>query len=168
MTYAALLTEPNTLLRWRKLRLLKERQDMRGWLEHLPLWPTTLVMTFLFAFLVLLTSQDVHTLQGRLDFLQPQHALTLALMLLRDACILLFFTFAPNSKRAVGATMLYLLVLNFLLPFLAGIAGLSAVRYFFLPFEATYAPWSSVLVMAIHAAIAIGLVNWRLRNPERS
>jgi hypothetical protein len=167
MTYAALLTEPNTLLRWRKLRLLKERQDMRGWLEHLPLWPATLVLSFLFALLVLLTSQDVYTAYGSLDYLQPQHALTLALMLLRDACILLFFAFAPNSKRAVGAAMLYLLVLNILLPFLAGVAGLHALRYFFLPFDTAYVPWSSVLVMAIHAAIAIGLVNWRLRTAEQ-
>jgi hypothetical protein len=167
MTYAALLTEPNTLLRWRKLRLLQQRQDQRGWLEHLPLWPTTLMLSFLFAFLVVLTSHDMHSEYGRMDYLHPQHALTLALMLLRDACILLFFAFAPNSKRAVGAAMLYLLVLNMLLPFLAGVAGLDALRYFFLPFEASYDPWSSVLVMTIHTAIAISLVNWRLRNVEQ-
>jgi hypothetical protein len=167
MTYAALLTEPNTLLRWRKLRLLKERRDMRGWLEHMPLWPATLVLSFLFALLVWLTSQDVYAAYGSVDYLHPQQAFTLALMLLRDACILLFFAFAPNSKRAVAAAMLYLLVLNILLPFLAGVAGLHALRYFFLPFDAAYPPWSSVLVMAIHAAIAIGLVNWRLRTAEQ-
>lgn len=167
MTYAALFTEPNTLLRWRKLRLLQERQDRRGWLEHLPLWPTTLLLSFLFAFLVVLTSHDVLTGHSRVDFLQPQHALTIALMLLRDACILLLFAFSPNSKRAVGTALLYLLVLNMLLPFLAGVAGLGALRYFFLPFDATYDPWSSVLVMTIHTAIAFGLVNWRLRNTEQ-
>ena len=58
-------------------------------------------------------------------FLQPQQALAVALMLLRDACILLFFAFAPNSKRAVGAAMLYLVVLNMLLPFLADVADLN-------------------------------------------
>ncbi len=88
-------------------------------------------------------------------------------MLLRDACILLFFAFAPNSKRAVGATMLYLLVLNMLLPFLAGVAGLEDMRYLLLPFDAPYDPWSSVLIMTIHTFIAIGLVNWRLRNVEQ-
>lgn len=167
MTYAALFTEPNTLLRWRKLRLLQARQDRRGWLEHLPLWPSTLVLSFLFAFLVVLTAQDTHSEYGRTDFLQAPHALTIALMLLRDACILLFFAFARNSKRAVGATMLYLLVLNILLPFLAGVAGLEDLRYLFLPFDAPYDPWSSVLIMTLHTFIAIGLVNWRLRNVEQ-
>jgi len=137
MTYAALFTEPNTLLRWRKLRLLQQRGDSRGWLEHLPVWPTTLALSF-----------------------------TFALMLLRDACILLFFSFAPNGKRAVGAAMLYLLVLNMLLPFLAEVAGLDALRFFFLPFEAAYDSWSSVPVMAAHAAIALWFVRWRLRKVE--
>lgn len=167
MTYAALLTEPSTLLRWRKLRLLQEKEDWRGWLEHLPLWPTTLALTFLFAFLLLLTSGNERIEPGRMDFLQPQHALAVALMLLRDACILLFFAFAPNSKRAIGAAVLYLVVINMLLPFLAGVADLKTLRYFFLPFEAGHDPWSSVLIMTIHAAIAIGLVNWRLRNTEQ-
>lgn len=167
MTYAAMFTEPNTLLRWRKLRLLQEGQDTRGWLENLPLWPTTLALSFLFALLVVLTSHDVHAGHGRMDFLQPPHALTIALMLLRDACILLFFAFSPNSKRSVGAAMLYLFVLNLLLPFLASVAGLDLVRYFFLPFQGDYDPWSSVLVITLHTGIAIWLVNWRLRNSEQ-
>ncbi len=168
MTYVALLTEPTTLLRWRKLRLLQNKEDWRGWLEHLPLWPTTLALTFLFAFLLLLTSGNESIEHGRMDFLQSQHALALALMLLRDACILLFFAFAPNSKRAISAAVLYLLVINMLLPFLAGVADLKDVRYFFLPFEAGHDPWSSALIMTIHAAVAIGLVNWRLRTTEKS
>jgi len=167
MSYAALLTEPNTLLRWRKLRLLQDKEDWRGWLEHLPLWPTTLLLSFLFALLILFTSGDGLTGHPGMNDLQPQRALTIALMLLRDACVLLFFSFAPNSKRAVGAAMLYLFVLNMLLPFLAGVADLQAVRYFFLPFEAGHDPWSGVLVMTIHAIIAIGLVNWRLRTAEQ-
>lgn len=166
MSYAALLTEPNTLLRWRKLRMLQQKEDWRGWLENLPLWPTTLALSFVFAALVLFTADEGYPMHTRMDYLQPQHALTVALMLLRDACVLLFFSFAPNSRRAVGAAMLYLVVLNLLLPFLAGVAELDAVRYFFLPFEAGHDPWSSVLVMTIHTGIAIGLVNWRLRNAE--
>jgi drug/metabolite transporter superfamily protein YnfA len=167
MTYIALFTEPSTLLRWRKLRLLQAREDWRGWLEHLPLWPTTLVLTFLFAILIMLRSDEVSMGHGGLDFLQPQHTFALALMLLRDTCILLFFSFSPNSKRALGAAALYLVVLNLLLPFLAGVAGLDYLRYFFLPFVAGHDPWSSVLIMTLHAAVAIGLVNWRLRTAEQ-
>ncbi len=168
MTYAALFTEPSTLLRWRKLRLLQERGDSRGWLEHLPVWPTTLALSFAFALMVVLTSSGTQDEFSPVNMLQPQYAFTIALMLLRDACILLFFSFAPNGKRAVGATMLYLLVLNMLLPFLAEVAGLETLRYFFLPFEASYDSRSSVPVMAVHAAIALWLVRWRLRNAERT
>lgn len=167
MSYIAMFTEPNNLLRWRKLRLLQEKEDWRGWLEHLPLWPTTLVLSFMFAFLIVLTSHNINAEQVQTNFLHPQHALTIALMLLRDTCVLLFFAFAPDSKRAVGAALLYLVVLNLLLPFLAGIAGLDLVRYFFLPFEGDYDPWSSVLVMTVHTGIAFGLVNWRLRNANQ-
>lgn len=168
MTYAAMFSEPSTLLRWRKLRLLQSKEDWRGWLENLPLWPTTLALSFLFAFLVVLTAHDMHTGHGRMDFLQPQHAITLALMLLRDACVLLFFSFAANSKRSLATAILYLAVLNMLLPFLAGVAGLDALRYFFLPFQEANDPWSSVLVMTIHTGIAIALVNWRLRTSEQA
>ncbi len=164
MTYITLFSEPNSLLRWRKLRLLRSREDWRGWFEHLPLWPTTLALTFLFALLLVLTADSGPMLLERMDALQPPHALAFALMLLRDACILLVFAFSPNSKRAAGAAMLYLIVLDMLLPFLAGVADLDTLRYFFLPIEAGHDPWSSVLVMTIHAGIALGLVNWRLRT----
>lgn len=164
MTYIALCTEPNTLLLWRRLRLLQEKQDSRGWLEYLPLWPTTLVLTFLFAVLLLLTSSE--SSEMILRFIQPPHALAFALMVMRDACILLFFSFAPNSKRAVSVTVLYLVVLDLLLPFLAGVAGLDAVRYFFAPFISEHDPWSSTLIMALHTAIAMGLVRWQLRRQQ--
>lgn len=168
MTYAALISELNTLLRWRKLRLLQHRQDWRNWLENLPLWPTTLLMSFLFAVLIVLTDSEEFAGYDGLNFFQPSQALTIAFMLLRDTCALLFFSFAKNNKRAVSATMLYLIVLNLLLPLLTGIADLKTVRFFLLPFEAGHAPWSSVLIMILHAASAIALVNWRLRNAEQA
>ena len=134
----------------------------------MPLWPTTLVLTFLFAFLLMLGSQDTQATFDGIELSQPSYAITLALMLLRDACILLFFAFGPNSRRAVGAAALYLLLLDALLPFLARIAGLDTLRYFFLPFEGGEVPWGSALVMTVHVAIAIGLVNWRLRMSEEA
>jgi hypothetical protein len=162
LTYAALFSEPNTLQLWRKLRMLQARQDWRNWLESLPLWPTTMLLSFIFAILIQFAPSDSFPKQLGID--SSLQSFTLVLMLLRDACILLFFTLAPNSKRALGATMLYLLVLNLLLPFLASIAGQDSVRYFLLPFDTKHAPWSGILIIAIHAAIAIALVNWRLRN----
>lgn len=167
MTYTALISEPNTLLRWRKLRLLQRSRDWRGWLEHLPLWPTTLLASFLFALLIVLTGGEELANYGHMDSFQPQQALTITIMLLRDACVLLFFSFAKNNKNAVGAAVLYLIVLNLLLPLLTGIADLRTVRYLILPFETGHAPWSGVFIMILHVAFAIGLVNWRLRRARR-
>ncbi len=165
MTYVGLLTEPNTLLRWRKLRLLQTEGNWRGWLEHLPLWPASLALALLFALLMQLipqTEHSGHTMHPSL--MPPQYALVIATMTLRDACVLLFFSFSNNSKRAVGTAMLYLFVLNVLLPLLASIAGLQTARYFLMPFEAGHDPWSGVLIMTIHITIAIALINWRLRS----
>ena len=168
LSYVTLFSEPASLIRWRKLRLLQSRQDSLGWLEHLPLWTTTLVLSFVFAVLLTLTAGSGETGAWSADFLQPQYALTFALMLLRDACILLFFAFSPDNNRVVAVTMLYLVVLNFLLPFMASVAHLDSLRYFFMPVDATHNAWSSLLVMLIHVAIAIGLVNWRLKQAEQT
>lgn len=166
MTYTALIGEPNTLLRWRKLHLLQSNQDWRGWLEYLPLWPTTLLMSFLFALLLVFTDELDSAGLARMNFIQASQALTVAFMLLRDTCVLLFFSFAKNNKSAAGAAVLYLIVLNLLLPLLTDIADLKTLHYFILPFEAGHAPWSGALIMALHSAVAFGLVNLRLRNAE--
>jgi hypothetical protein len=166
MTYLALFTESNNLLRWRKLELLRQKKDPRGWLENLPLWPTTLALSLIFACLVVITTVDVNKVTYA--DLYPQHAITLVLMTLRDACVLLFFAFSPNNKRALGAAILYLFVLNVLLPFFATVANLESLRYFLLPFGTSADPWSSVLVMTIHAALAVWLVSWRLRQSKQA
>ena len=150
LTYAALFTEPTDLLVWHRLRLRRDARDFCGLFEHLPLWPTTLPLAFLFA----LVPQPLNDL--------PVEPLVLALMLLRDACIVLFFTFSAHTRRIMGASLLYLAVIDLLLPFLAHAAGQDMIGYFFLPIGSDHAPWSSVLVMSLHCAVAISLLRWRL------
>ncbi|MFZ4699870.1 MAG: hypothetical protein ACOYMG_07435, partial [Candidatus Methylumidiphilus sp.] len=89
--------------------------------------------------------------------------LGLALMLLRDICVFLFFTLASDAKRAFGAALFYLIVIDMVLPFLAQVAGLSYLRHLLLPVDLVN-PWNSVFIMAIHAGIAFGLLWWRLGN----
>lgn len=165
MSYAALFTEPVSLLRWHKLRLLLARRERRRWLEHLPMWPGTVLLGLLFALLIAASSGG--PLQAAPGMLPPL-ALTLALMLVRDACILLFFAFARRARPAAGVTLLYLLVLDFLLPFLADVAGLESLRYLLQPFEYTNAAWSSPLIMSLHVLIAVGLVSWRLKQTAQA
>ncbi len=165
LTYFALFSEPNTLLLWRKLRILQRNQEWRSWLEHLPVWTTTLVLSLVFATLSYVLIPIPH---GSDIPLQPIHAFALILMLLRDVCIVLFFAFSTNSKSAAGKTMLFLILLDLLLPFLASVAGLSELFFFFMPIPTpmtiSHPAWNSVLVMASQAATALVLVNWRLRT----
>jgi hypothetical protein len=164
MTYAALFTEPTGLLVWNKLNLRLQARDWRGWLEHLPLWPTTLVMALCFA----LSAEA--SLPPQLPHFVPllQEPFSMALMLLRDSCIVLFFSFAANARRAIGTAALYLFVIDFLLPFLFKVAGLDTLSYFFLPTGLRYSTTTDILVMAIHVAIAVGAVAWRVRSQKQS
>ncbi|MDD2721977.1 MAG: hypothetical protein PHH47_11785 [Gallionella sp.] len=168
MSYAALFTETNSLLRWNKLRLLQARQQWRGWLEHLPMWPGTVALCLLFALLLAAASGGMPETITALTPLQGPQALTLALMLVRDAGILLFFSFAQRARRAVGITLLYLLVLDMLLPFLANVAGIEALRYFLQPLDFAVISWNSPLIMSLHALIAVGLVAWRLKQSTQA
>ncbi len=162
MTYLALITEPTGLLVWQRLKRRQESGDWRGWLEKLPLWPTTLVLAFIFAALASANSMG----WSDMPMLNPLFGLAplgLALMLLRDICVFLFFTLASDAKRAFGAALFYLIVIDMVLPFLAQVAGLSYLRHLLLPVDLVN-PWNSVFIMAIHAGIAFGLLWWRLGN----
>jgi len=169
LTYLTLFSEPNTLLLWHKLRILQEKNEWRSWLEHLPVWTTTLVLSVVFATLSYLFTASP-PLGNNASLPQPVHAFTLVLMLLRDACIVLFFAFSPNSKNAAGKTMVSLILLDLLLPYLASVADLSELFFFFMPIPTPmtsgHAAWNSTLVMASHAATALVLVNWRLRTAK--
>lgn len=166
MTYASLITESTGLVAWHRLQLLARAGNWRGWFQTLPLWPTTLVVAFLFALLdapfLLLTGNGDIARQYHIEMNFIAAPLAIALMLLRDVCIFLFFDFSPK-KRTAGIAMLYLVLLDLLVPYLALLVHLDFVAYFFLPVGLD-SPWVSVWVMAIHAAIAISLLVWRLRS----
>lgn len=162
MTYLALFTEPTGVVVWRRLRARQQAGDWRGWFEYLPLWPTTLVLAFVAAAIASPSSSawPDTPMHIRNFGLSP---LAVALMLLRDVCLFLFFAFSPNSRRAAGTTLFYLIVLDLLLPFLTRVANLDSISFLFMPVNGK-GPWDSVGVMAIHVAISLGLVAWRVQR----
>lgn len=164
MTYVALFSEPTNIVAWQRLRVRQQRGDWHGWLTQLPLWPTTLALAFLFSLLGSTTSIDVSapSWTAMAFGIAP---LGIALMLLRDVCIFLFFAFSSRPQRAVSATLFYLILLNGLLPFLARVSNLDDLAYMLLPINHS-SPWQGVSVLVIHALIAFSMVAWRLRrNP---
>jgi hypothetical protein len=168
MTYATLFTEPVSLRDWNRLQLRWKSRDWRGWLEHLPLWPTTLLLAFCFALLATLM-ESPRVDDPEMPFVLFLHEpFALALMLLRDACIVLFFSVGPKAKRAFGVAVLYLVVLDLLLPFLFKVANLDVLSYFFMPMGVRYGAAGSILAMATQAVIAMGFVAWRLNKAASS
>jgi hypothetical protein len=164
MTYAALFSEPNGIPVWQRVMLRMKRGEWRGMLEHLPIWVTTLLLTFVFAMIGVAHNAGAALTSSPADLADFDGLLpTIALAALRDSCILLFFAFGSKTKRIEGTTILYLAIIYGLLPFLAGAMHLDAVKYFLLPVSPPHLAWSTA-IMTLHAAVALTLVLWRWRK----
>lgn len=164
MTYAALFSEPNAIPVWERVIARMRAKNHLVMLEHIPLWTSTFILTFAFTIGAMFFSSDTSTafIEPGMNALIHATPLVLALMLLRDVCIFLFFSFSINPKRVEATTLFYLVLLYGILPFGADVAGLEALRYFFRPFSNMEAGWS-IGIAALHAAIALTLVIWRWR-----
>ncbi len=167
MTYAALFSESHTITLWQHIIVRIQTRNWRGLLEQLPISMTTLVLTFCFAGASFFTLPAVSgnnfqsMSQITLDQLPGIKLLpfAMALMLLRDVLVFLFFAFSFNPKRIVTTTLLYLVIINGLLPFLAKAMDLDKLAYFFVPFYPLH--FGSVVIMIVHVAIAGWLVWWQ-------
>ncbi|WP_211465266.1 hypothetical protein [Collimonas silvisoli] len=168
MTYAALFSEKNDIALWQRIAARVKAGNWRGMFWNLPIWTTTLILGFCFALLLQLNAGQAlpFELPFRLSaaavgisFLAP----TLALMLLRDSCVYLFFAFSGTSKRVGATTILYLAIINGLLPFLCNAMGLKALSLFFMPLHVG-SGWAMLGIAALHAALALALLGWRWRR----
>ncbi|AMO96314.1 putative membrane protein [Collimonas fungivorans] len=164
MTYVALFTEENDIALWQRVVARAKAGNWHGLFQNLPIWPTTLVLSFCLA--LLLQFNDAQELPFKLrisvaglSFLAP----TLALMLLRDCCVYLFFAFSGKSKRVGATTILYLAIINGLLPFLSKVMGLDSLAIFFMPLHIGNG-WLMLGIAALHAVLALALLGWRWRQ----
>ena len=155
MTYIALFSEPNGISVWHRVSVRASTGAWRGAFEYLPLWPTTLLLSFVLA--VLLSFAGSANLSsnspGIAQFLNAS-PLAMAFMALRDTCIFLYFSFSEKANRVEATTLFYLVVLNVLLPFFAKVMGLGTLALVFMPINPAQPFWSPV-IMGIHAAIAL-------------
>ena len=164
MTYAALFSEENNIALWQRVVARARAGNWNGLFHNLPIWPTTLLLSFCFALLLAFSGSDA------LPFKLPRAiidtsflAVTIALMLLRDACVYLFFAFSGNSKRVGATTILYLAVINGLLPFLCKTMGMRELAALFMPLYAD-SGWIMIAIAALHAVLALALLGWIWRR----
>jgi len=168
MTYAALFSEKNDIAFWQRIVARAKAGNWHGLLRNLPIWPTTLALSFCFALLLQFGGDQAlpfglpfrlsATVAG-ISFL----AMTLALMLLRDCCVYLFFAFSFKSKRVGATTVLYLAIINGLLPFLCNVMGLNVLSLLFMPLHIG-SGWVMLSIAALHAVLALALLGWRWRQ----
>ncbi|AZN37783.1 hypothetical protein [Iodobacter ciconiae] len=153
MTYAMLFADPNGFTVWQRVITRIQHKNWHGALINLPLWPTTLVLAFAFALLATRPSLG--------EFANITTApLSIALILLRDSAICLFIALNTQNRRVLASSLLYLAIINGLLPFLAHSSGLESLAHFLMPISHPSAI-ASVLISSIHAIMAIALVVWR-------
>jgi hypothetical protein len=141
-----------------------QRQEWRRALEEMPCWLVSLALATVFCVLLMLT---VSRLPGALDgyrnlsfTLLPLLAL---LFLMRDASIFLVFSLARAPRRVEATTFLYLVLLYLILPGVCKLASADTLGALVLPplFER---PVFATVVLAVHTAIAVGLVVYRWRQ----
>ncbi|AIY40790.1 hypothetical protein LT85_1632 [Collimonas arenae] len=164
MTYAALFTEENDIALWQRIVARLKTGNWQGFLRNLPIWPSSLALGFCFALLLLFNHNQMPPFNLPPDFSYSSLlALTLALMLLRDSCVYLFFAFSGKGKRAGATTILYLAIIDGLLPFMAHFMGSEVLARFFMPIQFGNA-WLMLGIAVAHAVLAIALLGWRWRQ----
>jgi hypothetical protein len=162
LTYVQLFSERTGVIVVRRVQVRLARGELRRALEEVPCWAVGFVLTALFCALgmALLPAGAFGGVPTRSAALVP---LPLFLLLGRDVCIFLFFSFARQPRRVEGATLIYLAVLYGILPWLLKAADLNDLANLVLP-PAFDAPGTAIAVAAVHFAAAAGFMAWRLRG----
>ena len=161
LTYIQLFSEQSGVIAFRRVRLRVGRGEIRRALEDLPCWPVGLALAALWCVLGL-AFLDPSALPGAPDRDLRLLPLPLFLLLARDAAILLIFAFAWQPRRVEAAVFFYLVLLYGVVPGLLKAAGMEMVADLVLP-PLLEAPGKATAVAAVQLAIAVVLVQWRLR-----
>ena len=110
LSYVLLFIDENNPMVLRKVWVYSQQEQWLRMLQEIPCWLVSVALAFLT--MVILTL--VYPVE-RIDTLNIYPGVIFLLML-RDICILLFFSYAPSPKRAMSLTLLYMISLYGLLP----------------------------------------------------
>ena len=139
MVYFLSLSESKDKVNFRILQNAIINKEYKHFFQNIPLWLTTLPITFLFGLLAVIFLAFSPLTQEKINFfmsLKINNALYAFLALiatmgfvLRDLGILLLLNFSARSKRADAAMIVYLLLLYILLPLLTSDLGIASIFY---------------------------------------
>jgi hypothetical protein len=161
LSYIMLCLEPSgPIVVRRLLNHLKLRQWRRA-AEELPCWTVCIACALLSALLL-----NNFQPSGINAFFLPTikvEILPITLMLIRDAGILMFFAAAAKPRRVVGSALIYIVMLNLVLPGALHALGAEFAAGLVLP---PYAEGKTLqsLIALFHALIAWSLASRRIRD----
>jgi hypothetical protein len=164
LTYFMLFSEQTGALVLRRVWVRVQHQEWHRTLEEVPCWLMSLALATVFCVLLMLTvsqfpgeSWDSH------DISFTSLPLLGLLFLIRDSAIFLVFSLARAPRRVEATTLLYFALLYLILPGVCKLASADTLGALVLPpvFEQ---PVFANVVLAGHAAIAVGLVVYRWRQ----
>lgn len=163
LTYASQLSQPQTRASWQRLLAQAEVAHWRSVLMQLPPWLISLILLQCFAVIAMFQMSGVISSETSVLFGgKPADAyspLVIALLGIRDCCLLLFFSFNPRARRPLGAFMITLLMLYVLLPWLFSAMDIDLLTALVSPLYGT----SSIRAgfAALHALAAFLLLKWQ-------
>ena len=133
-------------------------------LEELPLWPISAALALAAALIAAALGSAPQLTHQRLDNLGAV-SLAAALMMLRDVALLTYFGLTTRSGRAEATTLVYIGILDGLLPALLPHFGLAALAALFWPPFFT-APLTAIAILSVHFAIALALAVHAYRHMQ--
>ena len=154
-SYVAGFANAHNPIQYRRVaQALRERRFRRS-LEELPLWSSSAALALLLSLTASILGSTT-ALRAGYDPNFGAAALALALLMLRNLALLNWLSLRSRTARAEVATLIYLALLDHILPGLLRIAGLPAIAGL-LELPLFDRPWTAVGMAALHAAVAIGL-----------
>ncbi len=141
---------------------------LRRALQETPIWPVSLVCAWAAAVLLLVLpwgssgAAILNQIVGE-GKLMP---LALAAMLLRDAGIYCIFALARFPRRAATVTLVYIALLDAVLPLLMTAAGMATLAFVVFPLGRASGSGAFVIFM-VQAAIAWAIAVWRWRAAQK-
>jgi hypothetical protein len=161
LTYYALFTDHITAMTLRRLVVHAEARQWRRVVEEMPMPATTLALAIVFA---CAAPWAIASLPFGSHFpVVAAYPVATVLFLARDAGLLVCFALGRRARRIEGVTLLYIVLLGWVIPALLRALGLEPLAIAIMPLGALDG-WQAALVVAGQVALVWGAVAWRWRR----
>ena len=165
LTYLMLFTESTGPVTVRRVQRKVDLAQWRRAAEEMPCWPPSLLVAVVCAVLlalVHLTGLSNLAAVQKMPWFGTTMPLSLVLLLARDAGMLMFFNAAAKPGRVIGSCLVYILLLNIILPATLNAVGLDWLAKLVSPLTPQSDGWVGVLAALVQAVVAWWLASWRI------